>query len=336
MPGLASCGRCGSPLDLAAVAVDVHPPRASATAKRLRRWFPRHRFFRARDLVSESLELTSARFRLDYRVPLPAPQVARRLIVPGWAHIHCGFALRGWAFLGAYALLLVFGLLNWGNTLGAMLLGFAFSLHVSSVLDILVRQATVTFPSMLTTATLVSAVLALGVYAPASWVLLGVAATRQFDYNAPPFARFDVVLFNRWAFTARSPRPGDVVLFQAGTERILPAGALGRQVRELIQESECIDRVLGAPGDHVHWKDGKLSINGAAVAWTPLVPATFPGELKIIVPSDRYLILPSTSRVAMAGVPAAQWEWLGCHPAEEILGRVYLRINPLSRFWFIR
>jgi hypothetical protein len=323
-------------LNLAAVAVDVHPPRASRGARRIRRWLPRHRFFRARDLLSESLEGLSARFRLVYRVPLPAPRVACRLIVPGWAHIHCGFGLGGWAYLGVYALLLGLGLLNWGNTLGAIMLGFAFSVHVSSVIDILARQGTVDYPSMLTTSALVSAILALGVYTPAGWILLQVAATRQFDYDAPPFHRFDVVLFNRWAFAARSPRAGDVVLVQAGTDRIFPAGLAIRQIRQLFLENECVDRVLGVPGDHVHWKDGKLSINGVAVSWKPLVPARCPAEVELTVPSARYLILPSTSRVEIAGVPSSDWEWLGCRSAEEILGRVYLRLNPLSRFWFIR
>ncbi len=335
-PGLTSCGRCGSPLNLGAVAVDVHPPRASRAAKRLRRWFPRHSYFRARDLVSESLERTAVRFNLDYRVPLPRPSIARRLIVPGWAQIHSGFTRRGWVYLGAYALLLVLGLLNWGSVLGAMLLGFAFSVHASSVLDILPREGTEEFRLTMARAALVSAVLAIGVYAPVGWVLSGVAATRRFHYDAPPFERSDVVLFNRWAFAARPPRPGDVVLFEAATNRILAPGLGAWPVRQLILETECVDRVLGGPGDQIHWKDGKLSINGVGVPWTPLVPWKFPGELKFTVPSARYLILPSTSRVALGAVPAVQWERIGCHPAEEILGRVYLRLSPLSRFWFIR
>jgi hypothetical protein len=336
MPGLTSCGRCGSPLDFGAIAIDVHPPRASRTAKRFRRWVPRFRLYQARDLVAESIEATSARFRLDFRVPLPAPPIARRLIVPGWAHIHTGFGFPGWIYLAAYAALLCLGVLNWGYPLGAILLGLAFSVHVSSVLDILVRQATVRFPSMLATGLVVSAALALGVYGPVGWALSRVAATREFDYNAPPFERFDVVLFNRWAFLRRPPRAGDVVLYRPGTGRIIPADVTVQHRRELFLESECIDRVLGGPGDRVHWNDGRLSINGNAVPWTPLVPQRFPSELQLTVPQDRYLILPSTSRVDVRAVPAEEWVWLGCHPAEEILGVAYLRLKPLSRFWLIR
>ena len=40
MPGVQTCGRCGASLQLASLAIDVHPPRAGRAAKRWRRWFP--------------------------------------------------------------------------------------------------------------------------------------------------------------------------------------------------------------------------------------------------------------------------------------------------------
>jgi hypothetical protein len=323
-------------LDLNAIAIDVHPPRASRTAKRLRRWIPRRSYFQARDRIVSELKRTSEQMLGEYRIPLPEREVAPRLIVPGWAHIHGGLAFRGGAFLGVYLLLGILGLLNWGTDLGAICLGLAFSVHASAVLDILVRQGSVRFPAMVATSILVAAALTIFPYAPAGWLLSGVATTRQFDYDAPPFARLDVMLFNRWTFAWRAPRPGDVVLFHPGTERVIPTNYQIPHIRWLIRENECIDRVLGGPGDRVHWKDGKLSINGVAVPWTPLIPERFRRELTITVPRDRYLILPSTSRVALDGIPDEQWVWLGCFPAEEILGQVYLRLNPLRRLWLIR
>jgi hypothetical protein len=337
MPGLSTCGRCGSSLILNSVVIDVQPPRASRAAKRLRRWFPGRHYYRTRDLASEALRRTTGTITDDLRVPLPEPSIAPRLVIPGWAHIHAGFALRGRAFLGIYSLLLGLGLFNWGNDAGALFLGLAFSVHVSSVLDILSRRSAVRFPSMMVTAALVSAVLALGLYSPAGWVLSRVAATRQFDHAVPPFERLDVVLFNRWAFAWRPPRPGDVVLFLPAIEATVPLRdqPVGH-TRWMFRENECVDRVLGRPGDHVRWEDGKLSINGVAVSWTPLVPAKLPGELEITVPDDRYLILPTTSLATNAGVPASEWERLGCRSAGEILGRVYLRLHPPTRPWFIR
>ncbi len=336
MPGLASCGRCGSLLILDSIAIDVHPPRASRASKRLRRWTPRRSFYRARDLASEGLRRTAGSVMEDQRVPLPEPGTAHRLLVPGWAHLHAGLTVRGRAFLGAYLLLLGLGLIGWGGDLGAICLGLAFSVHASSVLDILVRQGRVRFPTMVATAVLVSIVLGLGLYTPAGWVLSRTAATREFDQAAPPFARADVVLFNRWAFALRSPRPGDVVLFRPANQATVPLEGGPAFVRWMIRENELIDRVVGGPGDHVRWDDGRLTINGVAVSWKPLIPSKLPGHLEITVPEGRYLILPTTSLGMNAGVPTSQWERLGCHPAEDILGMAYLRLHPLERLWFIR
>ena len=336
MPGLTSCGRCGSSLILDSIAIDVHPPRASRASKRLRRWIPRRSFYRARDQAAESLSRTADSVMGDLRLPLPERGTAHRLLVPGWAHLHAGQTIRGRAFLGAYLILLGVGLIGWGSGLGAMCLGLAFSVHASSVLDALVQQGRVRFPAMVATAVLVSIVLGLFLYMPAGWVLSRTAATREFDQAAPPFARGDVVLFNRWAFALRSPRPGDVVLFHPANGATVPGKAGPAFVRWRIRENELVDRVVGGPGDRVRWEDGRLTINGVAASWKPLIPSKLPGDLEITVPEGRYLILPTTSQAMNAGVPASQWEQFGLHPAGDILGVAYLRLHPLTRLWFIR
>jgi signal peptidase I len=336
MPGLASCGRCGSPLNLDSIAIDVHPPRASRASKRLRRWIPRRSFYRARDHASEGLRRTTDHLVVDQRLPLPERGTAHRLLVPGWAHLHMGLTIRGWIFLGAYLLLLVLGMMAWGNGLGAICLGLAFGVHVSSVLDALVRQGRVPFPAMVATSVVVSIVLGFSIYMPAGWVLSRTAAIRAFDGDAPPFARGDVVLFNRWAFALRSPRPGDVVLFHPVSQATMPVPGGFAFVRWAIRENELIDRVVGGPGDRVRWDDGRLTINGVAASWKPLIPAKLPGHLDITVPEGRYLILPTTSQGMHAGMPASDWERLGFLSAEDIQGVVYLRLHPLERLWFIR
>ncbi|MEJ7639085.1 MAG: S26 family signal peptidase [Singulisphaera sp.] len=144
------------------------------------------------------------------------------------------------------------------------------------------------------------------------------------------------MLFNRWAFALRSPRPGDVVLFRPAHEATVPLEGGPSFVRWMIRENELIDRVVGGPGDRVRWDDGRLTINGVAVSWKPLIPSKLPGHLEITVPGDRYLILPTTSLAMNAGLPDSEWKRLGCRPAEDILGVVYLRLHPLERLWFIR
>ena len=61
--------------------------------------------------------------------------------------------------------------------------------------------------------------------------------------------------------------------------------------RYVFEENQLIDRVIGLPGDRVVCDHGKISINGEAVSWKPLLPHHMPGHLEITVPLDRYFIL---------------------------------------------
>src|SRR5690349_19427402 len=118
MPGLETCGRCGTSLVLAAAAIGVHPPRASRAAKRVRRAVPRRLLYRARDAAVEAQRAITGSIVEDSRIPLPEPGILPRLIVPGWAHFHTGQRIRGWCFLGAYLPLLLLALTRWGTGLG--------------------------------------------------------------------------------------------------------------------------------------------------------------------------------------------------------------------------
>ena len=139
MPGVQNCGRCGASLQLASLAIDVHPPRASSAAKRWRRWFPTtlywNRFRAAVDRV-----LLAARRVSGYASDLPASSLLLRMVVPGWAQWYVGRVARGrWMFCGYVAALLA-GLLFAGTWLGLLLLGLAASLHAASITDIMAAQ----------------------------------------------------------------------------------------------------------------------------------------------------------------------------------------------------
>lgn len=334
-PGLASCARCGTTLDFRALEIDVHPPRAGRNAKRLRQLTPRSSLYRTRDAVSSAFRRFSGTVIEDAKIPIPSLPVFFRLIVPGWAHFYCGFQVLGGLFLAAYLVLFALGLLLWGMQAGAICTGLAFSVHASSAVDVLIRQRTVRFPSMVATAGVVWLALGLGVYAPIAWVLSRLAETRMYDYDAPPFQRFDVVLCNRWAFAWNAPRPGDVVVLSAPSERNIATGPRQGHVEHMVREAEVVDRVLGRPGDRVIWENKTLSLNGVAVPWRPLVPEKLPPQLDLTVPEGRYLILPTASAGLSAATPPTTWREIGFFPAESIRGGAYLRL-PLTRLWFIR
>jgi signal peptidase I len=329
MPGLQTCGRCGTALNLATAAIDVHPPRASKTAKRVRKFVPRSAIYTARDTAAEVGRIVTGSFE-DAQVPLPEPPLLARLIVPGWAHIYVGMTLRGRIFLAVYLFLAAMGLLTWGTDMGSLWLGLAMSVHASSALDVLVRQGTMRFPRMVLTSVIVFLVLGAVVYYPAYQVGSHVAAPIRFEEPAGPFERRDVVLVNRWAFMPRNPRRGDVVLFRPLWGARTGAPYVGIHARFVIEENELIDRLVGLPGDRVVWNQGVLTVNGAPVLWAPLFPSKLPAELDITVPVGRYLVFPTTSRV-----PAPDWN-IGLIEPDNIEGGAFLRISPLARFWFIR
>lgn len=91
MPGVTQCGRCGAHLRLGsvAVAIDVHPPRASQHAKRWRRRF--RTVPSLRTPLAEMLQNMRRAVLGGWEPPdVPAAGVIRRMIVPGWPQIYCG------------------------------------------------------------------------------------------------------------------------------------------------------------------------------------------------------------------------------------------------------
>ncbi len=84
-------------------------------------------------------------------------------------------------------------------------------------------------------------------------MLSHVAATRQYAADAPPFERFDLVLYNEWAYAWGHPRPGDVVLARFQFGRNFGAGQAEDHRRYAVREDEVIDRIVGVPGDRVVW-----------------------------------------------------------------------------------
>src|SRR5689334_2424233 len=109
MPGSDTCGRCGSPLRLAAAAaIDVHPPRAGRVAKSIRP--TTYAIGRMRRCASDTISrpyfgLLSAMPSTD---AIPWALVVR-MSVPGWPQMYLGYRARGHVLLWSYAVLLLTG-----------------------------------------------------------------------------------------------------------------------------------------------------------------------------------------------------------------------------------
>src|SRR5262245_5139565 len=136
MPGLTVCGRCGSQLGLKDLDVDVHPPRASQ----------RPTIFRANELGRLGYSLRDAdqyirahwfRRGLCCEPPVGGFGLLGRMVVPGWVQFRLGQTARGWAFLGGFLVCFFLSMLFYGTMWSGLLLGLAFSIHLSSILSVL-------------------------------------------------------------------------------------------------------------------------------------------------------------------------------------------------------
>jgi signal peptidase I len=329
MPGVETCGRCGAVLRLVSTAVDVHPPRAGRRRKHWRRGFPLHRLsYGLRDSLLGHLERWLGAFDLQR----PSPGVFLRMVVPGWPQVYAGRRRLGWAMLGSYLALLLAGLVFVGTLLGSLLLGLALSVHASSVLDVII-PCTRDWRLRIGCAAVCFLALALVVYLPAGWSITRVAAPRRITEMQAPLQAGDVFIYNQSAYFWSPPKPGDVVLYEFPHFR-LNARRGGQAVVYQLQ-GERIDRVLAGPGQEVACAGGKLLVNGRPAPWLPLNPEALPENLTLTVPADHYFVLPSTDTM----LPASNLRLLrraGVVRAENVLGKVYLRSQPLWRFWVVR
>ena len=336
IPGQASCGRCGTRLDLRTADIDVTPPRARKGAKAVRSLVPRRRLYQVRDEVSDVVRRTVGHLEQDSYIPVPERGLAVRLIVPGWPQAYQGRPGHAWVFAGVYLALGLVGMACWGSALGAMALGLMFSTHLASVVDALMSQGRVQFPAMMATTFVVSIALGLLLYGPAGWVLSHVAAIRVFNRAEGLFWRDDRVVVNEWAFGPAGPKPGRVVLFNPTQPGRIELGT-APHMRIFQAENELVDRVLAGPGDSVTWdrKADALTVNGRPSALRPLRPERLPDRLEIDVPAGCHLILPTTSEALNAGTPSQDWATAGCVRRDAIIAGAYLRL-PLTRLWWLR
>ncbi|HIQ20911.1 MAG TPA: hypothetical protein EYH34_06720 [Planctomycetes bacterium] len=331
IPGAEVCGRCGASLRLAAAAIDVHPPRASRWAKRWRRLVPwttllAYRWNRLEEQVSASLG------RVETTRPLLG--VFARMLVPGWPQIYLGQVRRGQLFLGLYAVCLVAGLIHVGTFLGSLLLGLALSAHLSSVLGVVFSGTGEWFSRVVWTLGCWT-VIGLVVYWPAVWAVSQVAVPQRIVENAPPFRRGDVILYNPSAYRWSAPEAGDVVLYQVPPTQVTSRTEQGYPMLYNIQGMR-IDRIIAGPGQRVRWDGQRLEVDGAPSPWFPLNPARLPARISVEVPPRCYLVFPTTDPVVSSGAGAEVWRHVSLVPEANLLGKVYLRHQPLHRFWLIR
>ena len=334
MPGSGTCVQCGTSLAIASSAIAIEPPRASAWRKHVRPWLQpvRTNYYRTRDALTGGLPQIYAEFVRSIDTPRLSFGLVARMCVPGWAHFYLGHRVRGAVFFSTYFPLLTFALLALGSTNGAIALGIAFGVNAASIIDLLtneeqsLRERMVSIP-LWTVLSLFAA------YWMTGSAVSQFASTRALVRQAGPFDKGDVLLFNRWAYFAGAPRPGDVVVYEVPSRpngiRIPWEGS--REAAYLHLNGERIERIVAGPNSDLQIQNGRLSIDGQLAKYLPLRADWLPLSLSLRIPEGHYAILLTTDNYLAPDTPAAAWQQFCVVPAENIVGRVYFRNYPFSR-----
>jgi len=226
------------------------------------------------------------------------------------------------------------GLLFAGSTISSLLLGLALSMHISSIVDAVFTGCREWLDRAVYTGLCCLAVAGV-VYFPVAWAVTRVAIPMRIALDAPPFEAGDVVIYNQSAYRHAGPEVGDVVIYDVPGARINERrGGHGNAIYDI--RGLHIDRVVAAAGQKVEIRGSDVLVDGKPASALPLNPDRLPGQLSVTVPAGAYLIVPSGNPVISQGLSQQVWQQLCLVPAANVRGKVFLRNQPLRRWWFVR
>jgi signal peptidase I len=138
--------------------------------------------------------------------------------------------------------------------------------------------------------------------------------------------RRDRVVVNRLAYQWGEPGRGDIIVFEV-PEGEPSISVDGQPVKDLIK------RVVGLPGETVELRDGEVFIDGEKLD-EPYLPEgtrtdpSDPSKSTFVIPEDCVFVL-GDNRTASRD--ARYWQH-PCVPEDDIVGKAFVRIWPLSEF----
>jgi hypothetical protein len=255
--------------------------------------------------------------------------IAISKVFNGWPQIYSGHDLRGRTFLGLYLATLLCGLLTLGTPTSAMLLGLALAVHISSIIDIVFVGCREWHERAVYTA-MFCVVIGLAGYYPAVWLATRVAIPQRIVLDAPPLRAGDVFLYNPSAYGDDGPELGDVVMYDISAAQI-GLGGTQYMIRGLR-----IDRVVALSGQTLSWDGKQLTLDGATAPYTPLNEELSSTKFSMKAPDGHCLILPSTDPTIGGAFSGDVWGPFCRVPHRSVRGKVFLRNQPFSRWWFVR
>jgi len=331
IPGQARCIRCGSVLEAAAVAVEVHPPRMPAWHRPWRgvtRWLRGHR-------VSISVPLPGTVRR---RAAIASDSVLGLLlnVVPGLAHLVTGRFRQVRLYVALWLVVLALGVLSYGSTLGSVLIGLAIGIHAWIALHDEAFRKITDLAERIGAVLIVVVLLTILYWATPRVVFPGFAGGHTtFAIPAMNVHRGDYLLVRRLEQADTPLTRGTLVLIRPDTFRDT------RRVVVRDQRSFVIGQIVGLPGETV-----RIANRRYVVAEQPLDPGQFPVPQWLQdypltqggpVPADSYFISTeyTVSVHGRAMMNDAAIREACTIRASDIRGRAFLRWWPWERRGFI-
>lgn len=128
----------------------------------------------------------------------------------------------------------------------------------------------------------------------------------------------DRLVIEKISYRFHAPERGDIIVFQAPEKALVMSGSVNKDAY--------LKRVIGLPGETVEVADGKVLINGKALAEDYIkAPPNYVWGPNV-VPEDQYLVLGDNRNGSLDG---HVWGFL---PKETIIGKAAGRFWPPSRF----
>ena len=145
------------------------------------------------------------------------------------------------------------------------------------------------------------------------------------DSMVPTLKTNDRVIVNKLSYKLHAVHRGDIVVFKT------PKGPDGKPIDPTIKD--LVKRVIGLPGDVVSAENGKILVNGKVLTESYLPAGTvtdctgfatqcFPTGP---IPTDRYWVMGDNR------TQSRDSRYFGAITKSEIVGRVFVRIWPLTR-----
>ncbi len=127
---------------------------------------------------------------------------------------------------------------------------------------------------------------------------------------APTLLQGEILLIDRLTLFLRSPRRGDLVIFENPSTG-----------------EELIKRVVALPGETVDLVNGVVYIDGRMLDESTYSPSAGEDYAPIVVPEDAVFVLGDDRK----GSLDSRDPGLGCVPLKSLDGKVRIRVSPLTR-----